>query len=264
MILTRPRSLLVPLALAFAFLTSACHHGPPPAISDTVASSVPAGTVALAGIDLAALRRSSLYGRIPQAARSFLEAADGASRLFFAWSGTDLLTLAEGNFSAAPSGFTLIGRHLATAGPADALRAAEAQRQTGHTGAPGLLARAAGIAANHTVWIAASGDSGLPLTGNLANLTRLLRSTRYATAAARVDDHITVETEGICASPGQARELEERLRALVSLLSAGASRRPDLAAVWNSIRIGTNSDTVRVNLALSREASEKALALLSR
>jgi hypothetical protein len=249
--------------VVLAFLAPACRQGPPPSISEAVASSVPAGTIALAGIDLAALHRSNLYPRIPRAARSFLEAPGGASHLFFAWNGKTVLTLAEGSFSAAPPGFTLISRHVAAAGSADALRAAEAQRKTGRTGAPDLLAHAANLAANDTVWVVAAGDANLPFSGNLANLARLLRYTRYTTAAARIDDRITLQAGGLCAGPAQARELEEKLRALVSFFSAAASRRPGLAQIWSSLRIAANGDTVRVSLALSPEASETTITLLA-
>lgn len=259
-----PRRLLrlLPIIAALALLAPACHRAPPPSISPSVASSIPAGTSALAGVDINSLRRSPLYARLPQSAKSMLGVAPGATRLFLAWNGTDLLTLAQGEFTAAPPGFTLIDRHLAAGGSGDALRAAQAQRQSGRTGAPGLLTHAAELAPNRTVWIAAAGDAPLPLAGNSANLGRLLRYTRYATAAARIDDRVDIEATGFCAGPGQARELEEKLRAFVSLLSAATARRPDLAAAWNSVRIETSGNTVRATIALSPELSEKALSLL--
>ena len=252
------------IAVAAFMFGSACGHHSPPAIDPAVASSLPAGTVAVAGLDLDTLRRSPLCPQMPAAARSAVDFVPGASRLTLAWNGKELLTLGEGDFTAAPAGFTLLTPHLAAGGSADIIRAAQAQQRTGATGAPELLARAAALASDHAVWIAAAGDAALPLSGNFANLDHLLRYSRYTTAAARVTDHVEIEAAALCAGPGQARELEEKLRALVSLLSTAAARRSDLAAIWNAVRIDTRDDSVRLSLALSPEASSKALALFAR
>jgi hypothetical protein len=248
---------------ALAALASACRHSPP-AIDPSVASSIPAGTRALAGLNLDALRQSSLYAQSPQSARAALDFVPGASRLTLAWNGKDLLTLAEGDFAAAPSGFTLISSHLAAGGSADGIREAQTRRRTGDTGAPVLLAQAAGLAPDHAIWAAAAGDADLPLTGNFANLNRLLHYSRYTTAAARVTDRLEIEADATCADPGQARELEETLRAFASLLSAAGGRHSDLSAIWSNLHVGAHNSTVRATLSLSPEESTKALALLPR
>jgi len=225
-------------------------------------AAIPAGTTAIAGIDVATLQRSPLSAALPPYARSLLNAVPGASSLLLAWNGRDLLTLAKGDFAAAPSGFAIIGPHLAVSGPAEIVRASRAQLTTGRSGAPDLLGAASVAAPGHAIWIVTAGDAQLPFSGNLAMLARLLRYTRYTTATVQVGQSVTLDTAADCASPASARELEEKLRALVSLLSA-MSRRPDLQTVWNSVSIGRHENTVVTHLALSPESFAKALALLA-
>ncbi len=252
------------VAIVAALAASACRHSPPPAIDPGVAASIPDGSRALAGLNLDALRRAPLYAHTPQAARAAIDVVPGASRLTLAWDGKDLLTLAEGDFATAPSGFTLIRPHLAAGGSAEAIREAQAASRTGGAGASGLLAQAAALAPDHAIWIAADGDADLPFNGNLANLNRVLRYSRYATVAVRVTDRLEIEADAVCAGPGQARELEEKLRAFVSLLAAAGARSPDLAAIWANLHIDARESTVRVTVTLSPESSAKALALLAR
>ncbi len=252
------RLLQSPALAALALLSVSCGHAPP---ADPAAAAIPAGTIALAGIDVAALQHSPLSAELPPSARSFLNAAPGASSLLLAWNGRDLLTLAKGDFAAPPSGFTAIGPHLAASGSAEIVRASRAQFGTGRTGAPGLVATASAAAPGHAIWIVTAGDAQLPFSGNLAMLARLLRYARYTTAAVQVGESLTVDATGDCPSPANARELEEKLRALVSLLSA-VSRRPGLETIWNSVAIERQDHIVRAHVTLSREAFGKALALL--
>jgi hypothetical protein len=257
----RIRSSLLPLLVAAVCWVPACRNR---SAGDDANSLVPAGAAAIAGVDLTALRRSALFAQMPEKARPFLESAPGASRLLLAWNGNSLLTIAEGDFLSAPAGFTLITRRLAAAGTADAVNAARLQHQSGRSGAPDLTARAADLAPGHAIWVIANGSAPLPLAGNLGNIAGLLAYTRYSTVAARIDDRLTLDGKSICADAAKAGELEEKLRALLSLFSMMTSRRPDLAAIANSIRIETTGDTVQVHVALSPEASAKAMALAAR
>ena len=252
-------SRLLPALAALALLATSCRHAPP---ADPAAAALPAGTTAIAGIDLAALQRSPWSAALPPSARSLLNAVPGASSLLLAWNGRDLLTLATGDFAAAPPGFAIIGLHLAASGPAALVRASRAQLKTGRTGAPGLLGAASLATPDHAIWIVTAGDAQLPFSGNLAMLARLLRYTRYTTATVQASQSVTLDAMGDCPSPAAARELEEKLRALVSLLAA-MSRRPDLQTVWNSIVIERHDHVVHTHLALSPESFSKALTLLT-
>ena len=252
-------SRLLPALAALALLATSCRHAPP---ADPAAAAIPAGITAIAGIDLSALQRSPWSAALPPSARLLLNAVPGASNLLLAWNGRDLLTLAKGDFAAAPSGFEFIGPHLAASGPAEIVRASRAQLKTGRTGAPDLLGAASLAAPVPIIWIATAGDAQLPFSGNLAMLARLLRYTRYTTATVQASQSVTLDAMGDCPSPAAARELEEKLRALVSLLAA-MSRRPDLQTVWNSIVIERHDHVVHTHLALSPESFSKALTLLT-
>ena len=219
-----------------ALVAASCGHVPRGAVDPEMAASVPPGTVALAGGDLDRLRAASVPG---------LDAFAGATALMVAWNGTELLFIARGKFADAPMGGTLIDSSLAVAGAPDAVRAAIAQHRTGRTGAPGLLERAESIAAGRQIWAVAQGGGGWPLTGNAANLNRLLRLTDFVMVGASVADRADLEIVGHCPTPDRARELEETSRAMLSLATAAGAR-------LDSVQV--RRDELSVHVTLSADA----------
>src|SRR5262249_30099492 len=139
---------------------------------------------AIAGVNLAALRGSPLYAKLP---KTF----GGARYVLIAARGAEVVTVSD---------------------------CANPPR---HAPSP-LLVRAEGLAAHNAVWAVIRGGVPLPLEGNLANFNTLLSDAAMVTAAANVTDRIAIELTAECASPGAARHFEGSLRALL-LLGKAAS-----------------------------------------
>jgi hypothetical protein len=214
---------------------------------------VPPDALAVAGLHLDQIRGRNL----PAGWLALLEPLRDASYLMLAYNGKDVLAIARGRFAAAPAGAVLLAPDLALAGSPDAIRAAVRQRATGQPGAPSLLARSQPIA-GRPIWAVVRGARPLPLTGNAANLNRLLRFTDYATIAATVNSAIELEAAGFCPTADAARQLEETLRGLISLASATTHDR-DLAALMRSVQLRREDATVRVSLSAGAATLEDLL-----
>ncbi|HYW46067.1 MAG TPA: hypothetical protein VE959_24600 [Bryobacteraceae bacterium] len=230
-------------------MAASCGRAPRGAIDREMAACVPADTVLLAGGDLDRLRAAPFYRA---AAVPGLDAFAGASGLMVVWNGKELLFIARGKFADAPMGGTLIDSSLAVAGAPEAVRAAIAQHRTGRTGASELLERAEAIAAGRQVWAVAQGGGGWPLTGNAANLNRLLRLTDFVTMGATLTDRADLEIVGRCPTPDRARQLEETSRAMLSLASAAGIR-------LDSVQVRREDLAVHVTLSADAQAVGKLL-----
>jgi hypothetical protein len=226
-----------------------CGHAPRGAIDREMAASVPADTVLLAGCDLERLRAAPFYR---EAAVPGIEAFANASEVMVVWNGRELLFIARGKFAAAPMGGTLIDSSLAVAGAPEAVRAAIAQHRSGRTGAPSLLARAEAIAAGRQVWAVGQGGGGWPLTGNAANLNRLLRLTVFVSVGASLTDRADLEIVGDCRTQDAARQLEETSRAMLSLAVAAGTR-------LDSVQVRRDDLAVHVTLSADAQAVWKLL-----
>jgi hypothetical protein len=218
---------------------------------------VPPDALALAGLHLDQIRGSNSYRNLPPGWLALLEPLRDANYLMLAYNGKDVLAIARGRFAAAPTGAVLLAPDLALAGAPDTVHAAVRQRATGQPGAPSLLARAQPIA-GRPIWAVARGARALPLTGNAANLNRLLRFTDYATIAATVNSAIELEAAGFCPTADAARQLEETLRGLISLATATTHDR-DLAALMRSVQLRREDATVHVSLSSSARTLEELL-----
>jgi len=247
------------MALSAAAL--ACHKMPPPAIDPQLATCVPAGTSAVAGVDLERLRASPLYPKLSAAAMAFLGPFHDARYLLLAIQGKEFLMIAQGSFREPPAGATLLAPGLAAAGSPDGIRASSSQLRSGRTGVLEVLDRAEPLAAANEIWIVADGSAALPLTGNAENVNRLLHSTRYATLAAHITAGVRIDVTGVCATADTARQLEETLRAFVTLAAAGSARQPELAAQLRSIQVTRDDRTVRASLATDATGADRLLHL---
>jgi len=165
-----------------AALSIACSHAPKRPL-ERLAVHLPADATVVAGLDLDRLRAGPLFAKLPESFR------DGSYALA-AFNGRDVVIA------------TLAAGHVTVSGP-------------GGTGAPPDLMQ---HAAEAPLWIAARGGATLPLTGNLANINRLLHQTEYTTVAASVGEHIDLQIAGLCLTPEDARHLEENIRAIASLM----------------------------------------------
>jgi len=232
-------------------------------VDPALANCVPADTLAVAGVDLDALRASALYGRLGPAA-AVLEPYREAGYALFAYNGKDVLVVARGAFRAAPPGAVLLAKGLAVSGSPEAVRAAVAQRKTGATGAPWLLDRAAEAGRFGQIWAVARGGGALGLPGNAANLSRLLSLTEYSTFAAKFGDGLEFRVAGVAHDAAGAQRLEENLRALVSLALLGAARNPALSAPLRAFQVSREGSVVHVTLSATPEEAAALFGLAAR
>jgi hypothetical protein len=240
------RSLPIALALAAAAAGVSCHRfmssGP---VEPALAACVPPSATLLAGVDLDALRRSELYRNLRLPPITILE---NAGYLLAASDGSQFLLAARGNFAQTPAGATLLGRNLALAGAPDLVRIATAQRAAGQPGNTGILRLASRIAEGAPAWAVASGPVSLPLTGNAANLNRLFRSTRSAGIALTLEGRANFSLSAECADDASAREFEENLRAILSLLGR-----------FEAVRVHRDSTAVHATFAASPDVLRKLI-----
>ncbi|MBZ5580508.1 MAG: hypothetical protein LAP40_28490 [Acidobacteriia bacterium] len=254
-----PAAALVTLALA----TAACRTAAPrPAIAAELAACVPSDTRVLAGVHLDTLRANPGFQHLSRGWAGLLEPVRDASEVLVAYNGRELLVIARGQFRSAPAGARLLTPQLAVAGGDAAVRAATAQRATGRSGAPALVALADAVAAQ-SVWAVESGGGSLPLRGNSVNLNRLLAFTDHATFAAELNSAVTLHAAGICRSANAARHLEETLRGLLSIAAATVRDR-DLAAWLAAVQVHRDELTVRADVSGSVEAVTKLFSLAAR
>ncbi len=177
----------------------------------------------LAGVNLDRLRAAPLYSKLPAAAAAMAGAFTGASSALLAYNGRDLLVIARGSFAKAPAGATLAGPNLALFGTSQLVASAMAQRRTATPGAPTLLARAESIAAGRQIWIVMQGGVALPLSGNASNLNQLLHHAESATVTASFDSGLALEVTAIGLTTDAARNIEETVRADITLAAAAGS-----------------------------------------
>jgi len=249
--------------VALAAAAISCRSTDAPAgVGRDMASSIPADTLLLAGLNLDELRASPLYPKVPPAVRALAEPLRDARYLLLASHGKDLLSIASGRFREAPPGATLVAPGLAVAGSPSSVRAAIAQHKTGRDGAPDLLTRAASLAGGKQFWMVARGGVPLPVAGNAANLNRLLRNTEYAAIGVRLGSGIEIEAIAAGRTAEAGREFEENLRAILSLAAAADARQPDLVALIHSIQIRREDGTVRAVLSGGPDAVARLLGLV--
>jgi hypothetical protein len=213
----------------------------------------------LAGVDLDRLRASPLYSKLPLAAIAIIGSLNSASSALLAYDGKELLVIARGRFAEPPPGATLAAPTLAVFGSPQQVAAAIAQHRTGATGAPVLAALAKPIAAGHPIWVAAQGGIPLPLTGNAANLNRLLLNAESITATANVDSRLALAITALGRTADSARAIEETLRADITLAAAAETRQPGIAKMLQSIQIDRDERTVRITLSADLDAAAKLL-----
>jgi hypothetical protein len=220
--------------------------------------------VAVGGLDLDRLRTSPLWAKLPGGAAGMNEAFRAASHVLLASNGKEVLTIARGAFSAAPPGASLAAPGLALSGPPEMVRAASAQYRTGRAGVPDLVAFASAIAGGSQIWMAARGGIVLPLTGNAANINRLLRNLEFAGIAIRLDTGAGIRLTANARSTDEARQFEETLRSMLSLASGAESHRPEIAALLDSIAIERRGRVATATAAIPPASLDKLLELVPR
>jgi hypothetical protein len=214
-------------------------------------NAAPADSTAVALLDLARLRAAPAYDRLPPALRSLAEPLAGVKQLVLAWNGQDLLMLA-GGFEQPPAGYTPIEKGIAASGTSGRVDAA---RQALAAGSPHALVLPQGTA---ELYASIRGDGKLPLAGNLSNAGHLLSMASASRAIAHVGTDVELEVEAQCATSSQALQLEESLRAMLTLAAAGAKEAP-VAQMLRDTRVTRENILIRVRLVAKPAALSKAL-----
>jgi len=207
----------------------------------------------LAGVDLASVRTTPVYRKLPSSAAALADTLRNSTYLMVASTGTGYSAVARGDFRETPAGWERIAPELAAFGTPESIAAVRAQHRSGTSGAPALLSHAEPLAAHNPIWAVALGTATVPLTGNLANLNRFLHSTEYTTAAVRLTDALSLNITGICRTPGDAQHLEGTLRALISLANL-RSPGPLAQAI-----LATDDRTVKLSLAMDAAELDRLL-----
>jgi hypothetical protein len=217
-----------------------------------LANASPADATAIAVFNLATLRQAPSYDQLPPAVRALAEPLAGVKQLALVWNGQDLLMLA-GDYEQPPSGYTAIGKGIAAAGAPARI---EAARQKLAGGAPPPLILPQGAA---ELVAAIRGNGKLPLPGNLSNAARLLSMATGARATAHVASELEMEVEAQCESATKALQLEESLRAMLTLAAAG-TKDAELAQTLRDIRVTRENILIRARVVAKPEMITKAFA----
>jgi hypothetical protein len=250
------RRLACAAAAVFLFPVVSCRRPP------DLAACLPPDSVLIAGADLAGLRASPLYAKLPATARSFLAQFEGVSTALASYNGADLLVAARGAFRSPPAGATMLAPDLALFGSPQRVAAAAAQYKSGRTGAPQLLAQAQAVSASKQLWIAARGNAPLPIAGNVANLLAILRNATFVTVTAQIATDVALELRASARDENAARAIEETFRADLTLAAAGEAKREDFASALRRAHVSRADREVRVSLELTADAAARLLAIL--
>ncbi len=217
------------MVAALAALGVSCRSSPPPAIDPALAARIPPAATILAGINLERVRNSPIRQTLPPIALQFLQAWGDSRTALIASDGSNYLVLSPGH---PPMGLPdWVSAAVSPRGPTNP-----------------LLPRAEPLAGVSDLWVVASGSANLPLTGNGENLTRMLRTTEYATLQVKLAGEIAIEAVGVCRSSEIANHLDETLRGFLMLGTAGTARQPGLSALLRRILVSREDKTVHVNL----------------
>jgi hypothetical protein len=188
------------------------------------------------------LRASPLYPKIPAQLRSFVDGTPGADEILLAYRRTELMAAMRGAFAQTPPGSTQIAPGLMVSGTPNLVRQASERFRSGKA-APELTAQAESIAPSSPAWIVARGTAEIPLSGNAANLNNLLRLTDYTVVSLKSANTFALEIVAVCRTDADAGNLEEKLRAIVSLARI-AHRQPGFLS---SIILHRDGNRVQVN-----------------
>ena len=226
-------------------------------------SCIPSGINILAGLKLADLRTTALYRQMPSAVLAMADAYREADSLLAASTGRDLLIVASGRFSTPPQGTVPLGPGLVIAGPPDLVKAAQSQHETGAAGEAHLVDAAQPLAVKNQIWVVVRGDAQLPLSGNAANINRLMRNMDFAAITLRVQSDIQLGLAARGRSAESALHFEQTLRAFLTMAAAADAREPDVAALLRSVQIRRDERDIRAEISADPALAQKVLALLT-
>ena len=261
---------------------------------------VPADTVMLVGTRLEALRKTPAYQNhladrsIPQidefANRIGIDPRKDLWELLYASNGRDGVLLGRGKFADQEmepklekegarsfnyKGFNLVGNakgavwlinsSTAAVGEIPALESLIDQRGTSHGPPPALGAMMKDIPAEAQFWaVYAGGPVHLPFeaNSNLGNLNKLVSLVQSGTLYFDLRDGLHGVVQGNCANEDGAQQVQGALKALVGLGRLSVPKdQPELAQVYDGIRVTEESGRVRLYLDVPQAMVDKFLGL---
>ncbi|MGP8245926.1 MAG: hypothetical protein ACLQVN_15575 [Bryobacteraceae bacterium] len=255
----RPSTCATQLKTLAALLALAgCGHRA--ALDADLEAAIPADAAIVAGANLDQLRGTPLWRAAPP---PLVESLGQGSRVLAASARNEWLVLERGNLSRTPAGGRWLAPGVAAAGSGRLVAEAAGRWRSARAAGP-LIEFAAAHAAGSALWIAARGGVDLPLSGNYANLNRLLSDVEYACLSVRVGGgcrlQLTAESRGEAA----AQRFEQTLRAMLSLAAMAEARHPQLAGAWNGAVVRREGRKIDAELSGSMETVANLLGQAQR
>jgi hypothetical protein len=217
--------------------------------------AIPVDAVIVADANLDRLRGTPLWGAVPA---GLAEPFGQASRVMAASAQDEWLVLARGNFAQPPAGGRWLAPGVAAAGSDRLTAEAERQWRSARVARP-LIEFAVAHADGSALWIAARGGVDLPLSGNYANLNRLLADVEFACVAVHLDGACRFELRAESRSEAAAQRFEQTLRAMLSLAAMAEARHAELAEALNGAVVRRDGRKVDADLSGSMETVAKLL-----
>lgn len=239
--------------IAVLAVLAACGHRA--GLDSDLEEAIPAGAAIVAEANLNQLRGTPLWRAVPQ---GLLEPFGQASRLLAAEERNEWLVLARGNLAQAPAGGRWLAPGLAAAGSERLVAEAAGRRGSIHQASP-VVTFARAHAAGSALWIAARGGVDLPLSGNYANLNRLLRDVEYVCLSARLAGNCRLQLTAESGSEAGAERFEQTLRAMLSLAAMAEARHEELAGALNRAVVRRDGNRINAELSGSLETVAKLL-----
>jgi hypothetical protein len=268
-----------------------------PKVDPALATLIPNDTTLVVGTRLEALEKTPVYQKY-LADRKFPQVEDFARQtgldpqkdlweLLFVSNGKDNVLLGRGKFANEMEprlekggakrfgykGYNLIGDEKAAVvfissttaamGATESLRYLLDQRGASKGPPPALAALMKDIPQDAQFWAAyAGGPFDLPLPGNLANITKLVRSIETGSIYFDLRTGLNGLASGECSTDQSAEEVQGALKAFIGLgrLNTPANQ-PEMQAAWDGLRTTLQDKRVKLYIDVPQDMVDQFLGL---
>jgi hypothetical protein len=284
---------------ALLLVSAGCTRKTPlgPKIDPALATLIPEDTTLLVGTRLEALEKTPVYQKyladrtFPQveefAKQTGLDPKKDLWELLFVSDGKNNVLLGRGKFANEMEprlekggakrfgykGYNLIGDEKAAVvfissttaamGPTESLRYLLDQRGTSKGSPPALTALMKDIPQDAQFWaVYDGGPVDLPFTGNLANITRFIKSIQTGSVYFDLRTGLNGVASGDCSTDQGAEEVQGALKAFIGLgrLNTPANQ-PQMQAAWDGLRTTLQDKRVKLYIDVPQNVVDQFLAL---
>ncbi|MGA2117506.1 MAG: hypothetical protein ABSH56_22430 [Bryobacteraceae bacterium] len=217
--------------------------------------AIPGDAEIVAGANLDQLRDTPLWRAAPP---GLVEPFREGSRVVVAWARNQWLVLGRGSFSQPPEGGRWLAPGVVAAGSGQLMAEAGGRWRAAHAAGP-LVEFALTHAAGSALWIAASAGAELPLSGNYANLNRLLADVTYVSLSARLAGDCRLRLSAESRGEAAGRRFEQTLRAMLSLAAMAEARHAELAGALNQAVVRRDGRRIEAELSGSMQTVARLL-----